>query len=57
MQLTSCISGYAQNGGLFEQNSISVLFCFVFLSIYLFFVFVFFPSLSRVLVLPVQVQL
>ena len=33
------ISGYAQNGGLFEQHSISVLFCFVLLFIYYFFVF------------------
>ena len=39
MQLTTCMSGYAQNGGLFEQHSISVMFCFVFLFFYYFFVF------------------
>ena len=50
MHLTTCISGHDQNGGLFEQHSITVLFSFVFFLI-------FFPSLSRVLVLAVQVQL
>ena len=50
MQLTTCISGYDQNGGLFEQHSISFLSCFVFLSIYLFiyllFLFLFFFPFS-----------